>query len=40
MTLPHHTSLSMAPAIGPSWVHLLVMGFALIVLVRSLTRHR
>ncbi|MFD7027343.1 hypothetical protein ACFWAR_04820 [Streptomyces sp. NPDC059917] len=40
MTLPQHTSLSMAQVIGPSWVHLLVMGFALLVLVRSLTRHR
>ncbi|MCX4775649.1 hypothetical protein [Streptomyces sp. NBC_01264] len=40
MTSHQLTSLSLAPAIGPSWVHLLVIAFALIVLVRTLSRHR
>ncbi|MFG2617039.1 hypothetical protein ACGFXC_05395 [Streptomyces sp. NPDC048507] len=25
---------------GPAWIHLVVMAFALLVLVRSLARHR
>ncbi|MFI5868009.1 hypothetical protein [Streptomyces sp. NPDC051546] len=40
MTSPQLTSLSLAPAIGPSWVHLLVIAFALMVLVHTLARHR
>ncbi|MCY0930102.1 hypothetical protein OTB20_28710 [Streptomyces sp. H27-H1] len=37
---PHQlTTLSLAPAIGPSWVHLLVIAFALFVLVHTLIRH-
>ncbi|MFD6892826.1 hypothetical protein ACFYM0_35280 [Streptomyces sp. NPDC006487] len=40
MTSHQLTSLSLAPAIGPSWVHLLVIAFALIVLVHTLARHR
>lgn len=40
MTSHQFTSLSLAPAIGPAWVHLLVIAFALIVLVHTLARHR
>ncbi|MFG2985529.1 hypothetical protein ACGFYQ_30450 [Streptomyces sp. NPDC048258] len=40
MTTHQFTSLSLAPAPGPAWVHLLVMAFALIVLVHTLARHR
>ncbi|MFD9357149.1 hypothetical protein [Streptomyces sp. NPDC060031] len=40
MTSHQLTSLSLAPAPGPAWVHLLVIAFSLIVLVRSLARHR
>ncbi|MET9852808.1 hypothetical protein ABZY57_07675 [Streptomyces sp. NPDC006450] len=40
MTSHQLTSLSLAPANGPSWVHLLVIAFALIVLVHTLVRHR
>ncbi|MFD7258263.1 hypothetical protein [Streptomyces sp. NPDC059874] len=34
------TDLSLAPAPGPAWVHLLVIAFALIALVHTLARHR
>ncbi|MET9963485.1 hypothetical protein ABZ128_31185 [Streptomyces sp. NPDC006326] len=34
------TSLALAPAPGPAWLHLLVMAFALLVLLHSLARHR
>ncbi|MFF8266774.1 hypothetical protein ACF059_05215 [Streptomyces sp. NPDC016562] len=34
------TALSLAPVPGPAWVHLLVIAFALIVLVRTLAGHR
>lgn len=40
MTSHQLTSLSLTPAPGPAWVHLLVIAFALIVLVRTLARHR
>ncbi|MCX5409583.1 hypothetical protein OHA37_37720 [Streptomyces sp. NBC_00335] len=40
MTSHQLTSLALPPAIGPSWVHLLVIAFALIVLVDTLVRHR
>ncbi|MEU9305365.1 hypothetical protein [Streptomyces sp. NPDC048269] len=40
MTTHQLTSLSLSPAPGPAWVHLLVMAFALIVLVHTLARHR
>ncbi|MET9466066.1 hypothetical protein ABZY44_14965 [Streptomyces sp. NPDC006544] len=39
MTSHQFTSLSLSSTPGPAWVHLLVMAFALVVLVRSLTRH-
>ncbi|MFD9722980.1 hypothetical protein [Streptomyces sp. NPDC059072] len=32
--------LALTPAPGPAWLHLVVIGFALVVLVRSLARHR
>ncbi|WP_327418001.1 hypothetical protein [Streptomyces sp. NBC_01233] len=34
------TTLSLNPAPGPAWVHLLVIAFALIVLVHTLARRR
>lgn len=40
MTSSQLTPLSLAPAPGPVWVHLLVTAFALIVLVHTLARHR
>ncbi|MFE6833932.1 MULTISPECIES: hypothetical protein [unclassified Streptomyces] len=40
MTSSRLTALSLAPAPGPAWVHLLVIAFALIVLVHTLARHR
>jgi hypothetical protein len=40
MTSHALTPLSLAPAPGPAWIHLLVIAFALIVLVRILARHR
>ncbi|MER6197239.1 hypothetical protein ABT234_07650 [Streptomyces sp. NPDC001586] len=40
MTSHQLTTLSLTPAPGPAWVHLLVIGFALIVLVHTLARHR
>lgn len=38
MTSYQLTSLSLAPANGPAWVHLLVIAFALTVLAHTLTR--
>ncbi|WP_404961725.1 hypothetical protein [Streptomyces sp. 147326] len=40
MTSSQLTTLSLTPAPGPAWVHLLVIAFALIVLVHTLARHR
>ncbi|MDX3533471.1 hypothetical protein PV721_03615 [Streptomyces sp. MB09-01] len=40
MTSYQLTTLSLTPAPGPAWVHLLVIAFALIVLVHTLARHR
>ncbi|MER6318584.1 hypothetical protein ABT237_33170 [Streptomyces sp. NPDC001581] len=40
MTSHQLTALSLTPAPGPAWVHLLVIAFALIVLVHTLARHR
>ncbi|MFB7467488.1 hypothetical protein ACFCZ1_29035 [Streptomyces sp. NPDC056224] len=40
MTSHQLIPLSLAPASGPVWMHLLVIVFALIVLVRTLARHR
>ncbi|MEU8776984.1 hypothetical protein [Streptomyces sp. NPDC048606] len=38
---PHPlASLALAPAPGPVWIHLVVIGFALLLLVHSLARHR
>lgn len=37
---PESVSLALAPAVGPAWMHLLVIAFALMVLVHTLTRHR
>ncbi|MFZ3474842.1 hypothetical protein ACODT3_01835 [Streptomyces sp. 4.24] len=40
MTSHQLVQLSLSPAPGPVWVHLLVIAFSLIVLVRTLARHR
>ncbi|MER6776273.1 MULTISPECIES: hypothetical protein [unclassified Streptomyces] len=40
MTSNALTSLALTPAPGPAWVHLIVIGFALLILVRTLARHR
>ncbi|MEJ8645701.1 hypothetical protein OG756_04745 [Streptomyces sp. NBC_01310] len=40
MTSHQLTSLSLTPAPGPAWVHLVVIAFALLVLVHTLARHR
>ncbi|MGW2997258.1 hypothetical protein ACWDA9_38110 [Streptomyces sp. NPDC001193] len=40
MTSHALTSLALTPAPGPAWVHLVVIAFALLILVRTLARHR
>ncbi|MER5809572.1 hypothetical protein ABT143_15480 [Streptomyces sp. NPDC002033] len=40
MTPYPFTSQALTAAPGPAWIHLVVMAFALLVLVRSLARHR
>ncbi|MFE2479057.1 hypothetical protein [Streptomyces sp. NPDC059389] len=40
MTSHALTSLALTPAPGPAWVHLAVIAFALLILVRTLARHR
>lgn len=40
MTSNPSAALTLTPAPGPAWLHLVVMAFALVVLVRSLARHR
>ncbi|MFI1453051.1 hypothetical protein [Streptomyces roseus] len=40
MTSNALTSPALTPAPGPAWVHLIVIAFALLVLVRTLARHR
>ncbi len=40
MTSHQLTTLSLTPVPGPTWVHLVVIAFALLVLVHTLARHR
>ncbi|WP_327281549.1 MULTISPECIES: hypothetical protein [unclassified Streptomyces] len=40
MTSNALTSLALTATPGPAWVHLVVIAFALLVLVRTLARHR
>ncbi|MFD7556392.1 MULTISPECIES: hypothetical protein [unclassified Streptomyces] len=40
MTSNPSIALGLTAAPGPAWLHLVVIAFALVVLVRSLARHR
>ncbi|MGP3683510.1 hypothetical protein ACTVZO_02160 [Streptomyces sp. IBSNAI002] len=40
MTSNTLSSLALSPAPGPAWFHLAVIAFALLVLLRTLARHR
>ncbi|MFE2551274.1 hypothetical protein ACFXGI_22395 [Streptomyces sp. NPDC059355] len=40
MTSDALTSLALTPAPGPAWVHLIVIAYALLILVRTLAGHR